>query len=230
MGIFSLNIIKYKITDLKEDFTLQESDNISLLRKNVNILIIDDNEFLPEVHLKKHGYQIVHKYDIDVITDVEPYEIILCDISGVGKKLGYEKEGAIIIQEIHKSYPMKRIIAYTANTYDAEYNRFFSIADSVVPKGLSLDDWINLLDDQVLSSINPIKQWKKIQEYLLEKGVSTLTVAKIEDKFVRSVQKKNFDILQRYIQGKNSNEGVIISEFLSSLCAKIILGSIGGGL
>lgn len=102
--------------------------------------------------MKANGYQIQHKQDI------EPYDIILCDISGVGKKLGYQKEGAFIIREIHANYPNKRIIAYTSYTYNPELNQFFSMADFVAPKDFSIDGWIDALDEQVRKSIDPVNQ------------------------------------------------------------------------
>ena len=64
--------------------------------------------------------------------------------------------------------------------------------------------------------------------YLIENDVSTLTIAKIEDKFVAAVNGKSFDKLKSYVEGNDSKLASIISDFMSSLCAKIILGSIGG--
>ena len=221
-------IIMNKITDLTEHSTLKMPNNITDIRKHVNMLIIDDNDFIPENFLKANGYQLHHKTDIDSIKDVEPYDIILCDISGVGKKLGYDKEGAFIIREIHANYPNKRIIAYTSYTYNPEYNQYLSLADFVAPKDMGIDDWISVLDEQVKKSIDPVNQWKKIRDYLLEKEISTLTIAKIEDKFVAAVNQKNFDKLKNYVEGKDSKLNSIVTDFLSSLCAKIILGQIGG--
>jgi len=220
--------IMNKISDLSEDAALKLPKSIAELRKHVNMLVIDDNDFMPETYLKANGYQIQHKKDIETIKDVEPYDIVLCDISGIGKKLGYSKEGAFIIREIHANYPNKRIIAYTSYTYDAEYNQFFSLADFVAPKDFGIDDWIDALDDQVRKSIDPVNQWKKIRNYLLENDVSTLTIAKIEDKYVAAVKGKSFDKLKNYVEGKESKLCSIISDFLSSLCAKIILGQLGG--
>ena len=220
-------IIMNKISDLSENAALKLPNNIGKLRKNVNILVIDDNEFSAESYLKANGYQIDHKKDLDTIKDVEPYEIIMCDIAGVGKNLGYEKEGAFIIREIHANYPTKQIIAYTAYTYNADYNQFFSLADFVAPKDLGIDDWIDILDTQVRNAINPIKQWDKIRRYLLDNNISTLTIARIEDKYVSAINKKDFDPLIGYVSGKESKISSIITEFTSSLCAKLILGSIG---
>lgn len=121
----NISIIMNTIYDLNDSFIQKIPKSISELRKHAGILIIDDNDFLPEEYLKSNGFQIQHKKDIDTIKDVEPYEIIMCDISGVGKKLGYAKEGAFIIREIHANYPDKRIIAYTSYTFDADYNQFF---------------------------------------------------------------------------------------------------------
>lgn len=217
-----------KISDLSESSVLKLPNSIAELRKHTNMLVIDDNDFTPEGYLKANGYQLSHKTDIDTIKDVEPYDIVLCDICGVGKRLGYAKEGAFIIREIHENYPNKRIIAYTSNTYDADYNYFFSMADFVAPKDLGIDDWINVLDEQVKNSINPVNQWKKIRSYLLDNDVSTLTIAKIEDKFVEAINKKNFDNFKKFIQGEDSKLSSIATDFMSSLCAKMILGMIGG--
>lgn len=73
------------IADLSEMTIIKQSHSMVELRKNINILIIDDNSFYAEDFLKANGYQITHKNDIDNIRDVEPYEIIMCDIAGVGK-------------------------------------------------------------------------------------------------------------------------------------------------
>ena len=220
--------IMNKISDLSENTALKLPNGIAELRKYVNMLVIDDNDFAPESFLKVNGYQIQHKTDIETIIDVEPYDIILCDISGVGKKLGYSKGGAFIIREIHANYPSKRIIAYTSYTFDPEFNVFFSMADFVAPKDFSIDDWIGVLDEQVKRSIDPVNQWKKMRTYLLENDVSTLTIAKIEDKYVSAVNSKNFDRFKVFVEGKDSKLSSIISDFLTSLCAKLILGKIGG--
>ena len=230
MGLPHIYCIMNKISDLSEETVLNQTNNIGRLRQHVRILIIDDNEFMAENHLKSSGYQIDHKYDIDTIKDVEPYEIIMCDISGVGKKLGFEKEGAFIIREIHENYPNKIIIAYTSYTYNADYNQFFALADFVVAKDIPTDDWIGILDEQVRNAINPIQQWKRIRNYLFDNNVSTITIAQIEDKYVKSIKKKDFKVLTSYISGGDLKLNTIITDFASSLCAKLILGALSGGI
>ena len=88
----------------------------------------------------------------------------------------------------------------------------------------------NLLDEQVRNAINPIHQWKRIRNYLFDNNVSTITIAQIEDKYVKSIKKKDFNILTTYISGKDSKLNTIITDFASSLCAKLILGALAGGM
>lgn len=91
MRIPQIYIIKNKISDLSDYSALMKAGGVKTLRRNANILIIDDNTFFAENYLLANGFCIQHKKDIDTIADVEPYDIILCDISGVGKNLGYER-------------------------------------------------------------------------------------------------------------------------------------------
>lgn len=86
-----------------------------------------------------------------------------------------------------------------------------------------------MLDEQIKKSIDPVEQWRKIRNCLLEQNVSTLTVAKIEDKFVSSVKNNNFNSLEKYINSEGNVVRTIINDFVSSLCAKLILGAISGG-
>lgn len=76
--------------------------NFVSLRPRIRLLIIDDDDFPYMECLRRHGYSPTHVKDIDNIIDVEPYEIILCDIQGVGKKFGSRFEGAHLISEIKK--------------------------------------------------------------------------------------------------------------------------------
>lgn len=104
------------------------------------------------------------------------------------------------------------------------------MADFVAPKDLAIDSWIDVLDGQIQKSIDPCDQWIKIRDYLLDNKVSTLTIANIENKYVEAVKSKSFDKLKSYVVGKDKDSKLssIITEFMSSLCAKIITSSIGG--
>jgi hypothetical protein len=74
--------------------------NVSRARETLEILIIDDSEFLRAEVLKSRGFRITEGGDLKEIKFVEKYEIILCDIKGVGKKYNSPFEGAYLIKEI----------------------------------------------------------------------------------------------------------------------------------
>lgn len=222
----SIYCFRYSLADLAEVNVLQQPNNMAELRRKIDILIIDDEDFLCEDYLKTNGFQISHKKDIQSIKDVEPYSIIMCDIRGVGKNLGSRKEGAFIIKEIKANYPNKQVIAYTGSSYDAGYNDYINLADKVMSKGTSVDDWILALDAQIENAVNPTYQWKKLRNYFFNKGVSTATVAKLEDKYVRAVKEKNFNKLVDLADKTGGEAQKVISEFVSSVCVKFILGAI----
>lgn len=226
MKLPNIYFITYSISDLAEVIALQHSNSITELRQKVNILIIDDEEFIGESYLRKNGFNITHKTDIDTIKDVATYSVVLCDIRGVGKQLGSTKEGAFIIKEIKANYPNKQVVAYTGSGYDAAYNEYIKLADAVISKGTSIDDWISILDTQIKKAVDPKFQWEKLRRFLLESGVSTASVASIEDKYVRAVKRKDFSGMLNLGDKTDKKAQDVISDFVSSVCVKLILGSI----
>lgn len=226
MNLPKLLVYSYSIQDLNDDFSLAYPRSTKELRSKVETLIIDDEDLILEDYLRKNGFNISHKKDIESIKDVAEYAIILCDIRDVGKALGATMEGAFLVREIKNNYPNKQVVAYTGSAYDASFNNYMSYADDVISKGLPVDDWVSLLDRQIELSVNPIHQWEILRKYLLEKNMSTAFIAKLEDKYVRCIKKKDFKELAQLSQS-NGEAHEIISEFISSVCAKLILGVFG---
>ena len=199
--------IKYTIADLAEN-TAVTMPGPRELRKRFDILIIDDEDFIIKKNLAENGFQIFQKQDIETLRDVEAYPIILCDIRGVGVKLEYQKEGAVLIREIKKLYPNKRVVAYTGSTYDTTYNEYLDFADTVISKGTSLDDWIQILDEQIRNCVN----------------VPTMDIAKLEDRYVHSILKKDFSGLSGLAESYGDTVKSIVVDLLSSTFVKLITG------
>ena len=214
MKLPNLFFVLYSLSDLVEVTALQHS-NTSDLRSKVEILIIDDEDLAAEDYLKKNGFRITHKKDIDTIKDVLPYPVVLCDIRGVGQNLGSPKEGAFIIKEIKSSYPNKQVIAYTGSSYDPAYNEYLKMADTVINKGVSIDDWVSIIDEQINHAVDATYQWEQLRKYLLESGVSTAYVAKLEDKYVRAIKKKDFKDLVSLANNTNEKARGILVDFAS---------------
>lgn len=186
--LIGMNIFNFWKRKTVDDLQTSHHFNYRSLRQRIKILIIDDVEFQYLETIRRHGYNPTYVKDIDDIALVESYDVILCDIKGVGKQFGSKYEGAHIIMEIHKSYPFKIIIGYTGHQFDAEYNKFFSICDVMVKKDVDSDNWIEKLDDAIQKSTDPIYQWQKLHMLLCKKRTSAKLIAKIEDNFVRSLE------------------------------------------
>ena len=97
-------------------------------------MVIDDDEFIYLDPLRKSEYRIEHRRDIQSLKDVAEYDVILCDIRGVGKFLNSQFEGAYLVKQIKEKYPNKIVISYTANSYDPKFQEYLSYADATVAK------------------------------------------------------------------------------------------------
>jgi len=217
--------VTYTANDLKE-LTVLNNMNKAELRRNVEILVIDDENFSPEEHLQRIGFRVVHKKDIDNINDVAEYTVILCDIRGVGKTFGSKREGAFVIKEIKEKYPSKQVIAYTASSYDPSYTKDMNHADMTIQKGMALDDWVDAIDEQIKKAVDPIYQWERLRMELLQNGLSTIFVARLEDKYVQAIKRKNFTTLEKLASSENQEVRGLICDFLASACVKFVSGRI----
>ena len=179
---------------------------LSKLKREVDILIIDDEDFPLLDDLKKHEFNIEYKQDITTLKDVEPYPIVLCDIHGVGKFLGSDKEGAYLVSKIKEKYPSKIVISYTADTTAPSVQKYLHCADNVMAKGTSIEDWAELLNGSVKKIANPVHVWKKLQTDLLKENVSTREIAFLEDKFVKAITTGKYESLKKL---KNDNISVM---------------------
>ena len=71
-------------------------------RKDVKIAIIDDDAFPYLSILTKHKFNIDTFKDVTNIESMSTYDIILCDIQGVGKELNINYQGAYLLKEIYE--------------------------------------------------------------------------------------------------------------------------------
>ena len=196
---------------------------ISALKKLMSILVIDDKEFSYLEALQKYEFNITQKNDLTHLSDVAEYDVILCDIRGVGKFLKSDFEGANLIKELKIKYPNKTIIAYTANDYNASFQKYLNYADMIVPKGnLALEDWVTTLEDLLKESADPVKQWEKTRGALLEANVSTIDVAKYESEYVKAIKDGSFESFEKLYSNKKTNGSGILMELASSVIAKVL--------
>ena len=160
-----------------------KSSNLEL-RKQHKILVIDDEAFEPAEYLDRSGFNITTKKDIEHITDVEPYPVLVCDIHGVGKNLG--GDGTAIITQVNALYPLKYMIVYSSSTFDPALNKYFNLADDVPRKNQSIQNWSHSLDTGLRTAMCPKERWLKTRGLLLKNGAEIREVARLENEYIKS--------------------------------------------
>ena len=222
LGINKKDLKCIQDLDIKKIIQL-DSKSMLDFRAKLRVLIIDDEELAVIEGLRNSGYRITHKKDIDDFIEIEPYEVILCDIRGVGKKFGSEKEGAHLIEEIHKLYSNKYLIAYTGSTHDTRFSKSMKIADDILTKAKTIDEWINALDNAVGRFMDPQFQWKKLRHKLLDNNIPIGKVAELEDVLVRSIENNEFYSFNKLVDEIKEREACdAIHEFLESQPIKLL--------
>ena len=217
-----MRLFTHGISELNGEAVLKEL-SIAELKKMVEILVIDDNEFTFLQALQKYEFNIKQKNDLTLLSDAEAFGIILCDIRGVGKFLESKYDGANLIKELKVKYPNKIIVAYTANDYDAEFQKYISYADEVVPKGsYEIENWVALLEKLLRESADPIKQWERTRKALFDAGTSTIDVAKYESQYVKAIKNGSFESFKKLYGSKKTIGSNIMIDLLSSTIAKVI--------
>lgn len=196
-------------------------------RIKIPILVIDDNPFEYFDHLKNHRFDLTYFDDIPSIESTKEYEIVLCDINGVGKKFESKYQGAHVISEIHKKYPFKTIIAYTGFTHDPTYNKFFKMADFTIKKDIDGDEWIEKLDSAIELATDARKKWTKMRTHLLEHDVSLFEIVKLENEYVKCIlDGKGLENFPSKKLSKEMNQDVraVIQSFTASIIFKLMFG------
>ncbi len=197
-------------------------------RRNVPILIIDDNEFEYLDILRNHNFSITHFKDIESIESVKEYEIVLCDIKGVGSKFGSKFEGAHVISEIRKKYPFKILIAYTAHLQDPSFNRYLRLADANVKKDSDSDEWIELLDISIKDATDVIQRWEKIRDFMIKSGIPMFTIVRLENEYVTTLLKNGkIDDFpsQKILNELPKDIRAVLQSFTASILFKLATGT-----
>jgi hypothetical protein len=196
-------------------------------RALVPIAVIDDEAFKPETNLKAVGYDIHIIGDIKSLDEVLKFNIILCDLQGVGRYLDSRGQGAFIIDELKRNHPEKFVVAYTGGALDDAITlRAQAVADFFIRKDADIDEWRDKLDDIIAVLCDPVTVWKRQRIALIEADVPTIEIVKLEDSFVKSITQRT-DI---YYRGTLESEKVngdlraIAQSLVASGIFKLLIG------
>lgn len=185
-------IIRWKKYHTIDELNIN-SFNPKSQRGSFKIAIIDDEKFIYEEQLRKLGFVIEMYNDISNLEMLSAYNIIIGDIKGVGKEFDSEFEGAFLLNQLRKKYPLKAFAAYTGSSYDLRINDLLS-GIQIIKKDASIDLWAESIDSLINSISNPKLIWNDMRKKLLDLDVSLIDLEKIEDEFVDRILNHGGDL------------------------------------
>lgn len=211
---------RYTLNDL---VLFQKSHAIPLdvasSRQRVRIAVIDDQPFPHLDNLRDSHFDISQVGNISNVTHVEKYDVVACDLRGVGKAISEKNQGAAIIEEIKRLYPDKFVIAYSGSfarstMVDIALNK----SDDNISKAADLDKWFVLLDNAIQQVADPVERWKRIKSRVADKTITADELAAAEDAYVKSIIKGKRSILERHIKGPKIGDDlrIIIRSLVTS--------------
>lgn len=212
---------KYGLDDLT---TIRNSIRVD--RTAVQIAVIEDITFPLLEELRRHQFNITLFADIERLSILNDFDIIITDIRGVGKHFGSKLEGAHLIEEITKQFPNKYLIAYSASRFEMTLNKYFNMCDEQKKKDTDVHEWTTTLDKAISDINDPVFQWEKTRQILIKQKFSSEYISKIEKAFAKSVIKRDNKYLKREISSdKSVSERPIVKiaiESISSFTATFI--------
>lgn len=172
----SVNDIKYSLMPITVE-----------TRKKFKICIIDDAGY-PKDGFDKLGY-----VNVDVHTkahkleDYAKYQIILCDVQGVGTQFSPE-EGLAFAKQLKQVLPGIEILLFTGQNVK---NYGDSDDLEVLKKPKYKNELALKFDDCIKNLTNPVKLWGKLYKYFTTNNVSSKDLVILEDRFAKSFKKNS---------------------------------------
>lgn len=189
MFILKKNAKKYVYTDLKTIASVEEQRidlRIKIPRETIKVCVIDDEGFDINM-LYDLGYKNIRKkIQFESMDEYEDYDIILCDIEGIGINVDVDKQGLAVAEQIKDVYPEKVVLLYSGKNVET-FGEMPKNLDGYLRKQSSMSELAKSLDAYYKQSIDPIYVWKKTRDEMLNNKVSTKTVAFLEDRYCRSL-------------------------------------------
>ncbi|OUQ20047.1 hypothetical protein B5E77_02000 [Lachnoclostridium sp. An131] len=189
MFILKKNAKKYVYTNLKTIASVEEQRidlRIKIPRETIKVCVIDDEGFDINM-LYDLGYKNIRKkIQFESMDEYEDYDIILCDIEGIGINVDVDKQGLAVAEQIKDVYPEKVVLLYSGKNVET-FGEMPKNLDGYLRKQSSMSELAKSLDAYYKQSIDPINVWKKTRDEMLNNKVSTKTVAFLEDRYCRSL-------------------------------------------
>lgn len=159
---------------------------IKIQRDQIKVCVIDDEGFDINT-LYDLGYKNIRKkIQFENMDEYQEFDVILCDVEGVGISVDVEKQGLAVAEQIKNVYPDKVVLIYSGKNIET-FGEMPKCLDGYLRKQSSMSELANSLDSYYKKSIDPINVWEKARDEMIRNKISTKTIAFLEDRFCRSL-------------------------------------------
>lgn len=159
-------------------------------RENIRVCILDNDGF-ECTGLELAGYKnIVVKTEYVEINDFSSYDLIACDIVGIGENVSLERQGIAVAEILKKKYPDKTVLIYSSNNPIEYDEKYYLIADGFFRKSDSSSAIANFFDERLKGKKDFIAAWYNLEKVFKSQNIPNKTIAFIEDQYVSSILKK----------------------------------------
>ncbi len=205
------------------DWTQKNPMNLNPHRELVHMCVIDDEGFSTDElsALKYENVRVFEKFTN--LNDYSNYNVILCDIKGVGQNIDPKLDGVAVARDIKKYYPEKIVLQYSGqsvNEYDDKFYENMQI-DGFVEKSQSSKKLVDELDKYCAVFWDPASAWKYIEKNLRRMGIENINIARFEDLYVRSLEKKK-NLIKKYKDNESIKNIFTIGIAFAQLAINII--------
>lgn len=190
------------------------------IRSAVKIAIIDDEKFKAHSNLTTYGYKIQELPDVKSLDDVSDFDVIICDLMGVGQNFDKSIGGASIIKELKENYPTKYVIAYTgarSNTPEANAAKQFS--DDFIKKDDDITKLVGKLDDAIDIASDPYERWLITRQGLIDLEIDLRKILELESAYVEAINSNDNEFSEMEAILKKADLGGHAKGIVQSLIA-----------
>ncbi|RZU66048.1 hypothetical protein EV379_2394 [Microterricola gilva] len=179
--------------------------DIETVRKNAQILVIDDQEWPYQAALASEGYHIERWPDVQSLSRLTDgyYSLILLDIHGVGLKEDPKGQGIGILDYIKRTNPSQRVIVYSAKRQLISSTPILTKADAIFDKGESYVNFRVEIDKFLVSGATPGYFISTINREL---GGDAASVPRLIPKALKALRTGNISPLARYLESTLNDE------------------------
>lgn len=151
-------------------------------REKVKICILDDEGFISMDKLISLGYKNVEiKYQFNNIDEFVGFDVIFCDIQGIGHIQYPNNKGFDVAIELKKRYPCCNVFVYTG----IDLTPYPQLPDNIkcISKQTPIKDIVSILDNECKYLWNPVEAWKRIEGELRKASMPNKYIASVENDF-----------------------------------------------